>query len=584
LGSTNEYYADSRIKKTSDLYDDRYDRLYKYDQVGRITVAKSGLEARDEGGSTEDRPYNQTYSYDAFNNLEARSGAVWNVSANDFGTSFVNNRDVNEDGEYDADGRQTAYGSLHSYYDAAGRLTKTYRPAAQMIPTINREQMSDGEGHVIREKRNNAAKKYFVRSKVLGVIYELQKVNDVWSKSLGLVYLNGQPLAFQKPSEVGWNYENPATGARRGADGGTEPDPMGINAGLEAPPETPPREDTGASDLITPSFGDPFDLYNGCQWGGLPINCATASSLAQEEMRIYRATEITFGSSWSLDNMNQSLKGYGYFSDLFKNIESRLRSPAIDPRSATIMGEGELILMPMHLVGYNGHEFYDFHAFVPVLMALENKYFTKIKDEARSVLNSANCKAKIEELMKKAWTDAGENAEDAKNLTADALISALEAVIKAKAMREEPTNPNITSDDGRGNINYISALTTPSVPASAAVPGTGEYHGTPAIAYSPGAITFYAGFYNEITATTGISNGNAQKFRQGAKDYYSLTTTSGGDKARTMIHEGIHLIGQGTLSDQAVGKAARELDSDIVSTDDSKAITDYIKKHCPDAK
>lgn len=54
--------------------------------------------------------------------------------------------------------------------------------------------------------------------------------------NIGVVYLNGEKLAFQNQDGVAWNYQNPITGSQRGL-GVAEPDPFGANAPLSAPTE-----------------------------------------------------------------------------------------------------------------------------------------------------------------------------------------------------------------------------------------------------------------------------------------------------------------------------------------------------------
>ncbi len=286
LGSTNEYYADGRVKKTTDGYDNRFDRLFKYDQAGRITEAKTGLEARNEAQPYADGPFRQTYSYDAFGGLTGRTGKVWSVESDPMTAIYAGGRDITA--AYDADGRQTASGNLTNFYDAVGRRNQTdllrYNPVNGNPYHIITGQTFDGDGRRIRQGGT-----YYVNSSILGVMYDVYKdTNGQVRKNVGIVYLNGQKLAFQNQDGVAWNYQNPVTGSQRGA-GISEPDPFGADAGL-APPAEGPENDPNTSDLILNSrFGSILNLFTGCTSSGMPISCSIkefADGAEQEYWRI----------------------------------------------------------------------------------------------------------------------------------------------------------------------------------------------------------------------------------------------------------------------------------------------------------
>src|SRR5882724_7895487 len=88
---TYQYGADAKLDYSHDLYDPRYDRKNLYDQAGRIQTALSGAEARGEG-ATGDRPYNQAFGYDAFNNLTARTSYQWSLAFGTDSGAYTNNR------------------------------------------------------------------------------------------------------------------------------------------------------------------------------------------------------------------------------------------------------------------------------------------------------------------------------------------------------------------------------------------------------------------------------------------------------------------------------------------------------------
>jgi hypothetical protein len=277
MDTSNEYYPDGSTKFVGNNTEgqEKFDRLNRYDHAGRITKANSGLEARDEKEETNDRPYRQTYEWNSFGNLTGRAGLLWNQEAEGFsGLSFSNNR--RNFASYDNDGRMVEdnVSGMQSSFDASGRLYKTVKPAPRYAWQGQVEKGFDGDGVMIKTKEGSTVKRYNVRSSVLGVIYELSKFESTYIKGVGVTYLNGEELAVQIGNSVIWIYEHPITNARRGHTFAyaSEPDPMGVNAGLFAPLEDP--MDTGVSSLVLPArFVDAFDLSGGCESDGGPIAC-----------------------------------------------------------------------------------------------------------------------------------------------------------------------------------------------------------------------------------------------------------------------------------------------------------------------
>lgn len=135
------------------------------------------MEARDPSATSNDRPYRQTYGYNAFGNLTVRTGWVWSEEANPMNATYTNNRNDSPGWTYDADGRNLANG-IFSYFDAAGRRYKT-----SGNPTI--EQTFDGDGQRIKQTETNPSKKrYYVQSSVLGTIYEIEQSGSNWLRRL----------------------------------------------------------------------------------------------------------------------------------------------------------------------------------------------------------------------------------------------------------------------------------------------------------------------------------------------------------------------------------------------------------------
>jgi YD repeat-containing protein len=78
LKKSYEYNTDGRLKFTQDQLtaNSKFDRSYEYDHMGRVTKGLSGAEARG-GAATDDRPYNETLSYDAMNHLTTLARRNW---------------------------------------------------------------------------------------------------------------------------------------------------------------------------------------------------------------------------------------------------------------------------------------------------------------------------------------------------------------------------------------------------------------------------------------------------------------------------------------------------------------------------
>ncbi len=116
-----QYYDDGRLKFTQDQLttNSKFDRLYKYDQLSRTNIALTGAEARGQG-TTNDRPYNETMTYDEMNHLTSREVRHWDRYDTTGTETYINNR--RQGWQYDADGRLVSGSSGYLYYNAAGEL------------------------------------------------------------------------------------------------------------------------------------------------------------------------------------------------------------------------------------------------------------------------------------------------------------------------------------------------------------------------------------------------------------------------------------------------------------------------------
>lgn len=87
MAADYQYFQDGRISFADDLKDDRFDRSYAYDHLGRLTAGRTGVAAHDPSASSV-VPYNQTYDYDVWSNLMSRSNMVWSYG-DSYATTYI---------------------------------------------------------------------------------------------------------------------------------------------------------------------------------------------------------------------------------------------------------------------------------------------------------------------------------------------------------------------------------------------------------------------------------------------------------------------------------------------------------------
>ena len=284
---TYQYFADGSLRYSQDLVDDRFDRSYTYDHTSRVSQALSGPEARGESPS-DNRPYNQSFAYDAFNHLTSQVGQHWSSTSSSSNSSFVNNRRVGSD--YDADGNVLSGDSPTYIYNAAGQR------AVVQWGSDNTVQEFDGNG--LRSKTTETTftngqpsteVRYEVRSTVLGgqVVTEL---NASGGKQRTFVYAGKQVLAWQRimsgVERVTWEHRDPSNASFRttnedgtmnwqtyvGDGAPAELDPTGANADVLDPYlSEPPPEENQSSLISYGSFGNASQLGTTYSLDGVPV-------------------------------------------------------------------------------------------------------------------------------------------------------------------------------------------------------------------------------------------------------------------------------------------------------------------------
>ena len=217
---------DKRVGFARNLDDETLDRYYGYDQVGRLTVSRSGNEARLAIGEQVpllyNGPYSHGYQYDKWGNLTYREG--WGGENPSYTATFTNNKRGGS--TYDAAGNVTNDGGSVFTYDATGQqATASY--SGYLL-----QQYYDGDRLRVKKSENSIAT-YYLRSSVLGgtVVAEIASTGT-WQR--GYVFLGSQLLAVQQGG-VYWVHQDPVVKSKRITDSsGTvvstiELDPFGGN-------------------------------------------------------------------------------------------------------------------------------------------------------------------------------------------------------------------------------------------------------------------------------------------------------------------------------------------------------------------
>jgi YD repeat-containing protein len=255
-GSDYQYHADGQVKFASDFYGrsfsgiSAHDKSYEHDQVGRLQVSLSAVEANDflnntySGSLHGPAPYLQTYTHDAWNNLLSRDGSYWTETDNLQSQAYdAHNR--NSAWSYDADGRllsmnepppdELPFVPAQHIYDAAGRHVKNTQTTSRIMPlpgnpvwtTVTTVEASyDGDGQQYKRVENKQINsqqptnetRFLLRSTVLGgqVITEY---DGLGGRQKSYVYGGGALIMWSPSSGLAWRFTNPVTGDGRETDG-----------------------------------------------------------------------------------------------------------------------------------------------------------------------------------------------------------------------------------------------------------------------------------------------------------------------------------------------------------------------------
>jgi YD repeat-containing protein len=149
MSSQYQYHADGSLRSAHDVLDERMDRAFSYDHVGRLQEAYTGSEARDFLNQTQSGmqtgPYRQSYQHDVWGQMTARTNRFWSQQS-DFAANYLNGRNQNPSWQYDNDGRVRQDETLSYTYDAAGRN----RQVSSLINTRITTQEHDADGQAVK--------------------------------------------------------------------------------------------------------------------------------------------------------------------------------------------------------------------------------------------------------------------------------------------------------------------------------------------------------------------------------------------------------------------------------------------------
>lgn len=296
LKKAYQYHDDGRLKSTQDQLtaNSKFDRSYEYDHVGRVRKALSGAEARG-GAATDDRPYNETLSYDAMGHLTALERRHWDRWDGSGPRPATNNRFMGF--TYDADGRVTGADTGGCTYDAAGRVvmfgdSDPFQTDQQFTGDGLRAKTTARRFDSVFDTWVTEKVTYYITSTVLGgkLVTELSAQG---TKERTLVYAGGSVLASQVVtggnSAVAWEHWDSSGASQRPTNssgqivGGLEVDPVGANAGLLKPPDWNVADKKGLP-VPFPEVADMLENPGGaCVADGMAIPChmLTANNSAE---------------------------------------------------------------------------------------------------------------------------------------------------------------------------------------------------------------------------------------------------------------------------------------------------------------
>jgi len=242
----------------------------------RATFDTANCRAEARGGpATTDRPYNESFAYDAFDHLTSRDTESWSKTRGFFSNdSYSNNRRTGW--SYDAQGNLTDNLKRQYTYDAAGQTLVISWSGGSF------SQVFDGDGKRIKTTDFGIAT-YYLESTVLGAV--VSELDSTGAKQRGFVYAGGKVLA-----ESGLIVHGEVSGVsvrKTDAHSGyttifEELDPMGADAYTEDPYLADPNySGRGEGGPVYPGYGNIGDSSRDCTLDGVYYPCDMADRVLE---------------------------------------------------------------------------------------------------------------------------------------------------------------------------------------------------------------------------------------------------------------------------------------------------------------
>lgn len=564
INKTYEFNSDAAVKKETDNLNAKFDRSYEYDHLSRMTEARTGAEARGQTDSAFNIPYKTSYQYDAFNHQNYMSYKHFAQGPINTTTTYQNNRISSAN--YDNDGRLLVDTTLNnkSYeYNAAGQLGQTnYEYYDTNYFLLQHEIMTyDGDGYLNKIRTTSQENEdpvttettYRIRSTVLGgqVVFE----NEAF------VHASGTQIATQgtAANSTRWTHKDSnIKSIRTTINNGyvlesemVELDVDGKSVGFTDPGLgfPPPSNDLFQSEnpfssirngqfvsysidgISVPRdhFAMVLEFYSGGRFGLLEWQARMrvrdySVRVRGENNRIY---ERFYATQAEAASVARSFGQNTIYRNIVVNDSWAINSSLIQQ---TQQSRGD----------------------TPEVIAQK-----ALNEASARLLTQGKCRTAIEDLIRKAalqkYKDAGGDLKDLaspeamasfhKSFTAEAVMSAINSaspIYMRDTIKQEGGDSN-----ARASITRSGGVLT---------------------------LTFYAGFYGEVYSGKGGIRVNNEK----QEDYvdYGRDLNS---QALSIIHEAVHAFG---YSDEFIGRIIKGKDKDLTKAEGSKALNEYVEKHC----
>ena len=265
-------YADGNAKKMVHNQNHKLDRSYQFDSAGRLTVGKAGYAANGDASLTvQDSPFEQTLTYNAYNEVTQVQGKHWYHAVPVWSTgSFPRTRDAA--GNVVAERIRNTPTQLDRTFkwDAAGRQGQVVDPPLHTWEAARTDDSAyDGDGRMVRHATtvSGTTTNYEIRSTVLGGYVLGRWDPNVTANEQFKVPVNGGELTYDVSASA--SFANFTWTSPEGERSSAELDLRGADVESISPYDQPVGDGGGSY----PAHPDATD-YGRCAYGSLPISCS----------------------------------------------------------------------------------------------------------------------------------------------------------------------------------------------------------------------------------------------------------------------------------------------------------------------